>query len=113
MSPQKLVADYDPLVSITDSSMLENLGDAALLGNWFVFLKADWLKRSGMARLLELSGTTETLGRSAIVFRGKEEITLPGGRIAPRLLPSASFFALTCDKALYRARHDTVRLLIA
>src|SRR5436309_16109401 len=108
MSPQKLV--HDPYVSITDFSMVENLGDTALLGNWFVFLKADWLKRSGLARLLELSGTAETLARSAVVFRGKEEIALPGGRITPTPLPSASLFALTCDKALYRAHHDTVRL---
>src|SRR5437588_526976 len=44
MPPQKLSADYDPHVSITDFSMVEQLGDTALLGNWFVFLKADWLK---------------------------------------------------------------------
>ena len=83
MSPQKLVADYDPLVSITDFSMLENLGDTAFLGNWFVFLKEEWLKRSGMARLLESSSVVEAFARPTIVFRGKEEITLPAARIAP------------------------------
>ncbi len=81
MSPQKLV--HDPYVSITDFSMVENLGDTALLGNWFVFLKADWLKRSGMAQLLEPSSLLEAFARSTIVFRGKEEITLPAARIAP------------------------------
>src|SRR5438876_4405036 len=113
MPPQKLSADYDPHVSITDFSMVEQLGDTALLGNWFVFLKADWLKRSGMSQLLEASGAIDTPVRSTIVFRGKEEITLPGGRISPTPLPNANLFALTCDKALYRAHHDTVRLFIA
>src|SRR2546428_5168262 len=111
MSPQKLV--HDPLVSITDFSMLENLGDTALLGNWFVFLKADWLKRSGMARLLEPSSVVEAFARPTIVFRGKEEITLPAARIAPTPLPGVNLVSLTCDKALYRANRDTVRLLIA
>ena len=113
MSPQKLVADYDPLVSITDSSMLENLGDTVLLGNWFVFLKADWLKRSGMARLLESSSLVEAFAQPTIVFRGGEEITLPAARIVPTPLPAVNLASLTCDKALYRANRDTVRLLIA
>src|SRR5437588_1245497 len=113
MSPQKLLADYDPYVSITDFSMVENLGDTALLGNWFVFLKADWLKRSGMAQLLEPSSLLEAFARPAIVFRGKEEITLPAARIAPTPLPGVNLVSLTCDKALYRANRDTVRLLIA
>src|SRR6266571_3412904 len=113
MSPQKLVADYDPLVSITDFSMLENLGDTAFLGNWFVFLREEWLKRSGMARLLESSGVVEAFSRPTIVFRGKEEITLPAARIAPTPLPGVDLVSLTCDKALYRANRDTVRLLIA
>src|SRR5437588_10584211 len=113
MSPQKLVADYDPLVSITDFSMLENLGDTAFLGNWFVFLKEEWLKRSGMARLLESSSVVEAFARPTIVFRGKEEIILPAARIAPTPLPAVNLVSLTCDKALYRANRDTVRLLIA
>src|SRR5947208_2428160 len=113
MAPQKLVADYDPLVLITDFSMLENLGDTAFLGNWFVFLKAEWLKRSGMARLLEPSSVVEAFARPTIVFRGKEEITLPAARIAPTPLPGVNLVSLTCDKALYRANRDTVRLLIA
>ncbi|MFL5654327.1 MAG: hypothetical protein ACJ8CB_09135 [Ktedonobacteraceae bacterium] len=111
MSPQKLV--HDPYVSITDFSMVENLGDTALLGNWFVFLKADWLKRSGMAQLLEPSSLLEAFARPTIVFRGKEEITLPAARIAPTPLPGVNLVSLTCDKALYRANRDTVRLLIA
>src|SRR5712691_8986073 len=113
MSPQKLVADYDPLVSITDFSMIENIGDTAFLGNWFVFLKEEWLKRSGMARLLESSCVGEAFARPTIVFRGKEEITLPAARIAPTPLPGVNLVSLTCDKALYRANRDTVRLLIA
>src|SRR5437588_3142401 len=111
MSPQKLV--HDPYVSITDFSMVENLGDTALLGNWFVFLKADWLKRSGMAQLMEPSSLLEAFARPTIVFRGKEEIILPAARIAPTPLPAVNLVSLTCDKALYRANRDTVRLLIA
>ncbi|GAC1347024.1 MAG: hypothetical protein NVSMB27_11630 [Ktedonobacteraceae bacterium] len=111
MPVQKLIADYDPHVSITDYAMAEKLGDAALLGNWFVFLKADWLNRSGMAQLLQPLSAGEP--RSNIIFRGKEEITLPAARITPTLLPTVHLVSLTCDKALYRANRDTVRLLIA
>src|SRR5713226_9465063 len=113
MPLQKLIADYDPHVSITDYAMAEKLGDTALLGNWFVFLKADWLNRSGMAQLLQPSSTGETFARSSIIFRGKEEITLPSARITPTVLPTTRLVSLTCDKALYRANSDTVRLLIA
>ena len=113
MTTQNLVADYDPNVSITDFSMVEQLGDAALLGNWFVFLKAEWLNRSGMARLLELSSVTGTYARSNIIFRGKEAITLPASHISATPLPATHLVSLTCDKALYRAKSDTVRLLVA
>src|SRR5437867_7151737 len=113
MPLRKPLADNDPHVSITDFSVLEKLGDTALIGNWFVFLKAEWLHRSGMAQLMEMSGATETTGRSSILFRGKEEITLPGARISPNPLPTVNLVSLTCDKALYRANRDTVRLLVA
>src|SRR5436309_15978895 len=106
MSPQKLV--HDPYVSITDFSMVENLGDSALVGNWFVFLKADWLKRSGMDRLLATSGIAEITPKPAILFRGKEEIALPGATIAPSSLPRPKLVSLTSDKALYRVNRDTV-----
>ena len=103
MAIQKLTTENDPYVSMTDFAMVEQLGDAVLLGNWFVFLKAEWLRRSGMERLLEL---TSTLKRAmhAILFRGKEAITLPGARIAATPLPNESLVSLTCDKALYRAK---------
>ena len=78
MTTQNLVADYDPNVSITDFSMVEQLGDTALLGNWFVFLKAEWLNRSGMARLLELSSVTGAYARSNIIFRGKSDYAAIG-----------------------------------
>lgn len=113
MTTQNLVTDYDPNVSITDFSMVEQLGDTALLGNWFVFLKAEWLNRSGMARLLELSSVTGAYARSNIIFRGKEAITLPSAHISATPLPTTQLVSLTCDKALYRAGRDTVRLLVA
>ena len=113
MTTQNLVADYDPNVSITDFSMVEQLGDSALLGNWFVFLKAEWLNRSGMDRLLELSSVTGAYARSNIIFRGKEAITLPAAHVSATPLPTTQLVSLTCDKALYRANRDTVRLLVA
>src|SRR6266702_3024317 len=36
-----------------------------------------------------------------------------GGHIKPAALPRPQLVSLTCDKALYRANRDTVRLLIA
>src|SRR6266568_3141417 len=112
MPVQQFGADYEPRVQITDFSMVERLGETALLGNWFVFLEASWLDRSGMAQLLELSTGEGQHARPTIAFRGKE-VTVPGVRIAPTPLPTADLVSLTCDKALYRANHDTVRLLVA
>ena len=105
-------ADYDPNVMITDFAMVEQLGDAVLVGNWFMFLKPEWLERAGLARVLELSGV-ESKVHAAVVFRGKETIMLPSAHIAPTTLPTTRLVSLTCDKALYRAKQDTVRLLIA
>ncbi len=110
MPPQKL-ANYDPYVNISDYALVNTLGDAALVGNWFVFLKADWLERSGMDKLLITSGVAAT-AKPAILFRG-QEIALPGARVAPMALPRPNLVSLTCDKALYRANRDTVRLLVA
>ena len=106
-------AAHDPAISISDASLVNTLGDAALVGKWFVFLKAHWLQRSGMDTLLATSGIAGT-PKPAILFRGQDkEITLPGTRITPAALPGPQLVSLTCDKALYRANRDTVRLLIA
>ncbi len=112
MARQKPLPSYDPLVSISDFSLANTLGDSALVGNWFVFLKSDWLQRSGMDKLLASSGVTPVAAKSTIMFRGKE-ITMPGAQISPIALPRPNLVSLTCDKALYRANRDTVRLLIA
>ncbi len=110
----KITSVYDPSISISDSQLINTLGDAALVGSWFVFLKADWLQRSGMDTLLTTSGIAGVTPKSAILFRGQaKEITLPGARISPKALPRPQLVSLTCDKALYRANRDTVRLLIA
>lgn len=106
-------ADYDPAIQITDYNLVEKLGESARIGAWFAFLKADWLARSGLERLLALAGATSVSPKPAILFRGKEELTLPGATIAPTTLPPARLLSLTSDKALYRAHHDTVYLLIA
>ena len=110
----KITSAYDPSISISDSQLINTLGDAALVGSWFVFLKAEWLQRSGMDTILATSGVTGVAPKSAILFRGQaQEITLPGARISPKALPRPQLVSLTCDKALYRANRDTVRLLIA
>lgn len=113
MLQQTRPANYDPSVHISDFSLVEKLGDAALIGKWFVFLSADWLKRSGMDRVLAISGIAGASAKPAVLFRGKEEIALPGASISPTPLPRPQLISLTCDKALYRANRDTVRLLIA
>ncbi|MGH2497770.1 MAG: hypothetical protein ACRDIV_23960 [Ktedonobacteraceae bacterium] len=113
MIQQNVPVEYDPSLQISDYSLIEKLGDSVLLGNWFAFLKADWLHRSGMEPLLALSGLTASSVKPAILFRGKGELTLPGATISPRALPVAQLVSLTSDKALYRANRDTVRLLIA
>src|ERR1700694_4384498 len=113
MIQQNVPLDYDPSVHISDFSLVERLGDSVLPGNWFVFLKANWLHRSGMEQLLALSGVAASPIKSTILFRGKDELTLPGATLSPKTLPSAQLVSLTSDKALYRANRDTVRLLIA
>ena len=108
--------EYDPTIQISDMALVEKLGETALVGKWFVFLRSDWLHRSGIDRLLTLTGLTDTTvaaPRSAILFRGKEELALPGATITPTSLPAAQLVSLSSDKALYRAHHDTVRILIA
>ena len=110
----KITSTYDLSISISDPQLISTLGDTALAGSWFVFLKAGWLQRSGMDTLLATSGITGVTPKSAILFRGQaEDITLPGARISPKALPRPKLISLTCDKALYRANRDTVRLLIA
>ncbi len=110
----KITSAYDPSISISDSQLINTLGDAALVGSWFVFLKAEWLQRSGMDTILATSGVAGVTPKSAILFRGQaKEIRLPGACISPKALPRPQLVSLTCDKALYRANRDTVRLLIA
>ena len=110
----KITSAYDPAISISDAQLINTLGDAALVGSWFVFLKAEWLQRSGLETLLTTSGIASVAPKSAILFRGQaKEITLPGARISPKALPRPQLVSLTCDKALYRADRDTVRLLVA
>src|SRR5579859_4966604 len=99
--------DYDPTLRISDFSLVEKLGDCILTGNWFAFLKANWLQRSGMEPLLVQSGVVVGPPKSAILFRGKDELTLPGATLLPRQLPAAQLVSLTSDKALYRVNHDT------
>ena len=112
MPSQKPLAEYDPDVSVSDFQLAEKLGDAVLIGDWFVFLKAEWLARSGLEGVLAVSGIEKAQVKPALLFRG-EEVTLPGAKVAPKPLPKPDLASLTSDKMLYRANRDTVRLLIA
>ena len=89
MIQRNVPVDYDPSLRISDFPLIEKLGDSVLLGNWFAFLKANWLHRSGMEPLLAISGVTAGSAKSAILFRGKDELTLPGATLSPRQLPAA------------------------
>lgn len=100
---------FDALVRITDDELVRKLGDLALLGDWFAFLKPQWLERSGLGALL--ASSAQAVPKPAILFRG-QDISLPGATIAKKALPAGRLVSLTCDKALYRARRDTVRLLL-
>lgn len=103
---------YDSLVHITDYELVNRLGDVALLGQWFAFLKPEWLERSGMDMLLASSGIGQAVPKPSIIFRG-QKVSLPGATIEEKALPGVKLLSLTSDKALYRANRDTVRLLIA
>ncbi len=92
---------YDPLVTIQQHDVVAQLGDSALLGNWFAFLKAN------------ASVSQEQHTSPQILFRGKNTLTLPGVEIQPTPLPQCTLVSLTSDKTLYRAHRDVVRLLVA
>ncbi len=96
---------YDSLVTVQEHDVLARLGENALLGNWFVFLKANAQTTTDSSQ-----GERTT---SQILFRGKEKLTLPGVEIQPTPLPRCTLVSLTSDKTLYRANRDVVRLLIA
>ena len=113
MIQRNVSVEYDPSLRISDYALIEKLGDSILPGNWFAFLRANWLQRSGMEPLLALSGLTAGPPKPAILFRGKDELALPGASISPKTLPGVQLVSLTSDKMLYRANRDTVRLLVA
>jgi hypothetical protein len=112
MSAEKTLAQHDPDVRISDFSLVGELGDAALIGEWFVFVKPNWLARTGMEGLLAASGVEKVQAKPVIFFRG-EEVTLPGAKAIAKKLPHPNLASLTSDKMLYRANRDTVRLLLA
>jgi len=103
MSLQKPMTDYDPLVTVQQHDVLAQLGESALLGNWFVFLKGNALIDALQAQ----SATPQ------ILFRGKEKLSLAGVEIQPTPLPHCMLVSLTSDKTLYRANRDSVRLFVA
>ncbi|MBE3559086.1 MAG: hypothetical protein IMW89_07660 [Ktedonobacteraceae bacterium] len=103
----------DPRISIFDYNLVQQLDDAILVGRWFVFYKPSWLERSGLAQTLTSGGIEEVKAKQIINFRGKKSLRPPGANIDPTPFLRPQLASLTCDKALYRADRDTVRLLIA
>ncbi|HVB76020.1 MAG TPA: hypothetical protein VNE38_20905, partial [Ktedonobacteraceae bacterium] len=82
MIQQNLSVDYDSSLHISDVSLIDRLENSVLVGNWFAFLKPDWLQRSSFEPLLTASGITTTSIKPVILFRGKDELTLPGATIS-------------------------------
>jgi hypothetical protein len=106
--------EYDPSISAWNPFDVGQISNSVQIGDWFIFLRASWLHKSGLYELLAISGITNLNPKSVILYRGQaNEIKVPGARITPKALPRPQFISLTCDKALYRANRDTVRLLIA
>ncbi len=112
MPKQRKLPTVDSFVDVLDEQQIEYLGDAAFLGQYFLYLKAEWAERSGLSRLLGRLGEKHTLDRPRILSRS-EEISLPGVKIRSIELPAAQLFSLTSDKQLYQVDRDRVRLLIA
>jgi hypothetical protein len=113
MTRPSVFPNTDPFVSITNYQLVTELGESALVGEWFAFLKANWLARTSLDQFLIPPDTDQPVQtKSLIVFRGKEA-ALPGVKFAPKTMPRPTLLTLTADKALYRANRDTVRLLIA
>jgi hypothetical protein len=112
MPPQRPLPDNDNNVTLSYVTPVQQFGDAVLLGQWFVFIKPDWLQRTGFEQLLTYTARSEPQLKPTILYRGQGKISLPGAELMQKLLPQPALAALTSDKQLYRANHDTVRLLI-
>src|SRR6266516_1118114 len=99
MPVQQFGADYEPRVQITDFSMVERLGETAMLGNWFVVLQTSWLDSTGMAQILEQSNGEGQHARPTIAFRDKE-VTVPGLCIDPTPLDTDDLVLLDSHPVL-------------
>jgi hypothetical protein len=106
----------DRRVTLRDQGLAQKLGDLILIGRRFAFLKPGWMEQAfpGMEQWGFSQATVgELSNRSAIVFLGDKEVTLPGATVAGQPFARPDLISLTSDKALYRVGKDTVRLLIA
>ncbi len=106
----------DRRVTLRDQALAEKLGDLVLVGKRFAFIKPGWMEQAfpGMDQWGFSQATVgEISKRSAVVFLGDKEVTLPGATVAGQPFAKPDLISLTSDKALYRAGKDTVRLLIA
>lgn len=106
----------DRRVTLRDGGLAQKLGDLILIGKRFAFIKPGWMEQAfpGMGQWGFSQATVgELSNRSAIVFLGEKEATLPGATVAGQPFAKPDLISLTSDKALYRAGKDTVRLLIA
>ncbi len=95
MPSQRPLPENDAHVTFADVSPIQQFGDAALLGQWFVFIKPDWLQRTNFDQLLTYAGLSEQQIKPAILYRGKEKLRLPGVELAQKPLPQPTLAALT------------------
>jgi hypothetical protein len=106
----------DRRVTLRDEGLAQKLGDLVLVGKRFAFIKPGWMEQAfpGMDQWgFSQAAVGKTSKRSAIVFLGDKEVTLPGATVAGQPFAKPDLVSLTSDKALYRVGKDTVRLLIA
>ncbi len=106
----------DRRVALRDQELARKLGDLILIGKRFAFMKPGWMEQAlpGMEQWgLSPNPVAELNNRSAIVFLGEKEVTLPGATVAGHSFAKPDLISLTSDKALYRVDKESVRLLIA
>lgn len=69
MPPQRPLPNNDDDVTFSYVTPVQQFGDAVLLGQWFVFIKPDWLQRTGFEQLLTCVELGAGVPRSRCEYR--------------------------------------------